>query len=521
MSYFLFKKRFYRNYKISINLFLYAKIYLVNQMKISHKITNISGQNIVYIYVTVEDIYEFGKENLGKGENTDFLTKLRSYIKDNLKEVKKAAAVIVINGVVIGSLSLAAIYPNKKEKNFNNSNNVGQVQVYEEQEEKKEESIKEEVSTKKEEETELDKEEVKIEAKEKTNNVATNKAITTNKVTTNKAHTTTNKTTSTTSTKKPTASTATTTKPTTNTATSTSTTNPPTSTTTTTTKPSTSTTTVTSKPSTNNTTTVTSGRTIKFNNGGVISNIDLEEYVIGVVAAEMPASFHSEALKAQAVVARTYAMKKSSQGTTLVNSTSHQVYYTTAQMKSKWGSSYSTYYNKIKNAVNATKGQVLKYNGSYIDALYFSMSNGKTELPSYVWSTNYPYLQVVSSSWDEGLSAAKHTVSLTYAKLSEKLGITVNKDSEIKVLSKTAGDRVNEISIAGKTFTGIKVRSLLGLRSADFTISKNSTGVSITTIGFGHGVGMSQYGANGAAKAGYTYKQILSHYYSGVSLVHL
>jgi len=218
-------------------------------------------------------------------------------------------------------------------------------------------------------------------------------------------------------------------------------------------------------------------------------------------------------------VARTYAMKKASKGITLVNSTSHQVYNSVEQMKVKWGSSYSTYYNKIKNAVNDTKGKVLKYNGEYIEALYFSMSNGKTELPTYVWSTNYPYLQVVSSSWDENISAAKYTVTMSYKELSNKLGVTVDNNSEIKVLSKTAGDRVNEVSIAGKTFSGVKVRSLLGLRSADFEITKTSSGVKIITKGFGHGVGMSQYGANGAAKAGYTYKQILNHYYSGASLV--
>lgn len=480
-------------------------------MKISHKIANESGQNIIYIYVTVEDIYEFGKDNLGGGENSDFLTKLRDYIANNLQEIKKAAAIIVINGVIIGSLSLAAIYPNTKVESLNNNNNnVDQVQVYEEQQDKTEKkNIKEEIINEKKQTETKQKGEAKLGVKEDKNTTAT-KTNVTNKVVTNKN--TTNKTT-TTSKKQV----ITTKKPTISTSASTSTTKPISTTNTTTTKPSTNTST--NNNSNNATTNVTSGRTIKFNNNGVISNIDLEEYVIGVVAAEMPASFHSEALKAQAVVARTYAMKKTSQGVTLVNSTSHQVYYTTAQMKSIWGSSYSTYYNKIKNAVNTTKGQVLKYKGSYIDALYFSISNGKTELPSYVWSTNYPYLQVVSSSWDEGLSAAKHTTIMTYANLSKKLGVTVNEDSEIKVLSKTAGDRVNEISIAGKTLTGVKVRSLLGLRSADFSIQKTSTGVSITTKGFGHGVGMSQYGANGAAKAGYTYKQILSYYYSEVSLV--
>ncbi len=491
-------------------------------MKISHKIINVSGETMVYIYVTVDDIYEFGKENLGKGENSDFLTKLRNYIANNLDNAKKAAAIIIINGVVIGSLTLAALYPNQKIENLD-KDNLNQVEVYKESENTKkdsvakEEKIEEQIEIKSEQ-----KEEVKSTTEKETNKVVTNinnktnssTKIATNKSTTKKENATaTNKESSNkTASNKPT----TVAKPTTSKTPTTTKTQSPVANTTT--KPSTSTTTSSTNSSNE---IVSSGPKIKFNNGGVVSEIDLEEYIIGVVAAEMPASFHSEALKAQAVVARTYAMKKASRGITLVNSTAHQVYNSTTQMKAKWGSSYSTYYNKIKNAVNATKGQVLKYNGSYIEALYFSMSNGKTELPSYVWSTNYPYLQVVSSSWDENISAAKHTITMTYATLSSKLGVTVEQNSEIKVLSKTTGDRVNQISIAGKIFTGVKVRSLLGLRSADFDITKTDTGVSITTRGFGHGVGMSQYGANGAAKAGYTYKQILSHYYSGASLVSL
>lgn len=493
-------------------------------MKISHKITNVSGEDIIYIYVTVEDIYEFGKENLGKGENTNFLTKLREYITNNIESTKKAAAIIVINGVVVGSLTLAALYPVSKSEN-SQENNISQVQVYNEDNNglKDEQSKNGEVTNQettsiediKKEETKTDTNiPAKVESSKNSVNKSTNSQKT-NTTVSNKG-TNTNKTTGTTSTAKKITSNnvASTTNQSTNKVTTT-TTKPTTSTTNTTTKPSIST------ETNSNTTTVSSGTKIKFNNNGVITNIDLEEYVIGVVAAEMPAAFHSEALKAQAVVARTYAMKKASKGITLVNSTSHQVYNTVEQMKAKWGSSYTTYYNKIKNAVSATKGKVLKYNGEYIEALYFSMSNGKTELPTYVWSTNYPYLQVVSSSWDENISAAKYTVTMTYAKLSSKLGVTVDENSEIKVLSKTAGDRINEISIAGKTFTGVKVRSLLGLRSADFEITKTSSGVSITTKGFGHGVGMSQYGANGAAKAGYTYKQILNHYYSGASLVNI
>ena len=499
-------------------------------MEIYHKIINKSGKDTVYIYVTIQDIYEFGKENLGKGENTNFLTKLRAYINENLGEAKKLATILVINGVVIGSLSMAMLYPNTEVKN-NGNVKLNQIQVYKENNEKtdNDDDVKEEkaeIQNKKEEvelETTKNEEIVKNNTTNNTNKTNSSK-VNSNKLNNNKTNTNTNSIKTNTSNK-------TNTKPKAAETSKKDTVSSKTSTTDTTEKKENTNTQINANTNTNintntNTSTqnnnvVSSGVKINFNNKGVISKIDLEEYVIGVVAAEMPASFHSEALKAQAVVARTYAMKKASKGITLINSTTHQVYYTNAQMKNLWGNSYNTYYNKIKNAVNATRGKVLKYNGSYIDALYFSMSNGKTELPKYVWSTNYPYLQVVSSYWDENISAAKYTTKMTYDKLSSKLGVKVDKNSEIKVISKTAGDRVNEISISGKGFTGVKVRSLLGLRSADFTISKTEEGVTITTKGFGHGVGMSQYGANGAAKAGYTYSQILKHYYSGVSLVNI
>jgi len=477
-------------------------------MKISHKIINVSGEDRIYIYVTVEDIYEFGKENFGNGKDTDFLKNIREYVKNNFKELGKAAVVIVINGVAIGTLTLSALIPKYNESKDLNKN-AGQVEIYKEQKD---------INIYDEEKTEINKDnnqEVKEEVEEKENTkkeelankvaTGTTMATTTTNKNTNKTNSTTNKVT----TSKPQSTTS-------NTTNSTTSNNAKPTTNTTNNNVAANNTTIKTDEKTETSTkveTVTSGRTIKFNNNGVISNIDLEEYIIGVVAAEMPASFNTEALKAQAVVARTYAMKKASAGITLVNSTSHQVYNSVEQMKSKWGSSFNTYYTKIKNAVGATKGQVLKYNGAYIEALYYAVSNGKSELPKYVWSSSYPYLQAVSSSWDKDISAGKYSVTMTYAKLSQKLGVTVDKNTEITVLSRTEGDRVAEIKIGEKTFDGVKVRSLLGLRSADFEIIKTDTGVKITTHGFGHGVGMSQYGANGAAKVGYTYKQILSHYY--------
>lgn len=482
-------------------------------MKISHKTVNVSGKDYVYIYITVEDVYEFGKENLGKGENSNLLKSLREYIKSNVNSLKKAAIVIVINGVVIGTTTFLALMP----KSNNPQNNItNKVEIYKEQIDVKKETLQDENN--KSEKTEVEetkKQENTTEKNDTTTNTKNEKKKITKEDTTNKNVKTTipsksNKVTTTTKTSN--------TKNTTNKNTTKNTTQ---SNTNTTTKSSTSSskTNTTSSSKTNDN--VQSKIKIKFNNKGVISNIDLEEYVIGVVAAEMPASFSSEALKAQAVAARTYAMKKYSNGITLLNSTAHQVYNTKDQMKSKWGKDYDTYYNKIKSAVNATKGQVLKYNNEYIEAAYYAISNGSSELPKYVWNTNYPYLKAVSSSWDKNLSAASHTVTLSYSNMSKKIGVTVNKDTKIEVLSKTEGNRVNKIKIGDKVFTGVKVRSLLGLRSTDFEIIQGDTNVIIKEKGYGHGVGMSQYGANGAAKAGYTYKQILKHYYPGTILVTL
>ena len=496
-------------------------------MDISHSIKNISGEDIVYIYITVNDIYEFGKENLGKGENSNFLNKLRTYILKNIKSTKKAAAVLVINGVVIGTLTLASILP--KSNVEETSNLKSNVDIYTE----KKSAVNTEFADSKKEELKQDvKEETKKQVEDATKKTTTssnekNKNTKANTSSNNKQTSNSNKNTNTkTSVKKQTTTTSSKTTTATSKTNTTKITKKNTTNTSNTSNNSNSTTTnilntsSNSNTSTNNTSTNTQSRTtIRFNNGGVISNIDIEEYVIGVVAAEMPASFSLEALKAQAVTARTYAMKKHSKGITLVNSTSHQVYYSEAQMKSLWGSSYNTYYNKIKNAVYSTKGQVLKYGGDYIEALFYAISNGKSELPKYVWNYSYPYLQAVSSSWDAGISAGKYSINMTYEKISEKLGVKVDKNSEIKILSRTAGDRVDKISISGKTFTGVEVRTKLGLRSADFYIKQNDTNVTISTTGFGHGVGMSQYGANGAAKAGLSYRQILSHYYPGTSLI--
>lgn len=257
--------------------------------------------------------------------------------------------------------------------------------------------------------------------------------------------------------------------------------------------------------------------TVRRSNGSVI-NIEFEEYIIGVVSAEMPAAFHEEALKAQAVLARTYALKTLERNNILTDNSGTQNYKSNAELQSLWGSSYNTYYNKIKKAVETTKGMYLTYNGEIIDAVYHSTSNGMTEDAKNVWGNAVPYLVSVDSPYDSINSSFQKEITFTYAELTSKLGVTVTSDTIFNILSRTSGNRVGMIQIAEKDFTGVEVRMLLGLRSTDFEIAKTESGVVITTKGYGHGVGMSQYGANGMAKNGSTYIQILKHYYKGVTL---
>ncbi len=251
---------------------------------------------------------------------------------------------------------------------------------------------------------------------------------------------------------------------------------------------------------------------------GTVEQIELEEYLVGVVAAEMPASFNSEALKAQAVLARTYALKKISKGEKLTDTVSTQAYIDKNEMQNKWGNEYSKYYNKIVSAVNSTKGQVVKYNGNYIEALYHSTSNGKTENAKEVWGQDIPYLKSVDSSWDKKTTSYLKIENKEFNTLMKVLGINFDKNTNIEILSRDESGRVSEVKVADKTYTGVEFRTLLNLRSADFNISVTDNGLEIITRGYGHGVGMSQYGANEMAKLGYNYKDIINHYYTNVKI---
>lgn len=258
--------------------------------------------------------------------------------------------------------------------------------------------------------------------------------------------------------------------------------------------------------------------TLKRTNGEVLQ-IGLEEYLIGVVAAEMPASFNSEALKAQAIVARTYTLKLLESGRTITDDVSTQVYKSNSELQSMWKASYNTYYNKVKNAVSATNGLCIKYNGSLIDAVYHSTSNGYTEDSVNVWGNSVPYLKTVTSPWDTSVSSYLKNVTIGFDKISNVLGFDFNSSSSIEIISRDESNRISRIKFNDKEYSGVEIRNLLGLRSADFDFNISDEGVNFTTRGYGHGVGMSQYGANEMSNAGYSYDRILNHYYTNVQIV--
>ena len=252
-----------------------------------------------------------------------------------------------------------------------------------------------------------------------------------------------------------------------------------------------------------------------------IIKVNLEDYVVGVLAGEMPIDFEMEALKAQAVAARSYVLKKMSYNNKdydVVDTVTNQVYLDEEYLKKVWGKDYKTKINKLKQAVLETSYEYLDYKGSIADAMFFSTSVGKTENSEEVFTNKVPYLQSVSSSWDE----ISPVYSLNYTfKLNEfykKLNLEYNDLVNIEVIESTSTGRVKKIKINGSLLDGNVVVTKLNLKSNHFAIRQDGDTINIVTKGYGHGVGMSQYGAQGMALDGYTYKQILNHYYAGTTI---
>lgn len=254
---------------------------------------------------------------------------------------------------------------------------------------------------------------------------------------------------------------------------------------------------------------------------GSITDMELETYVTRVVLAEMPAEFEPEALKAQAVVARTYALRRNTvsqkheKGAVCTDYRCCQAYRTEEDFLSS-GESQSAL-DKVRAAVQTTAGEVLTYQGQLAEATYFSCSGGRTEDAAAVWGSEIPYLQAVDSPGEENASHYTDTVTFSTSDFCSKLGISESR-VQIGKITYTDGGGVATIRIGGSSFTGVQMREKLGLRSTRFTVSAAGDTVTITTKGFGHRVGMSQYGADAMAVAGSSYEQILAHYYPGTEM---
>ncbi len=254
-----------------------------------------------------------------------------------------------------------------------------------------------------------------------------------------------------------------------------------------------------------------------------IEYLPFEEYIVGVLAGEMPIYFEKEALKAQAVAARSYALKKIEYNKDneydVVDSVLNQVYLDNHYLKEAWGNKYVDNINKLREVVNDTSLEYLDYNGEVIDALFFSTSNGYTENSSLVFNIDLPYLQSVTSMWDSSTSSSfKSTKKISSSDFYSSLGLEKSNTLNFKVLKRSSTNRILNLNINGTEFTGRELYDKLGLKSTDFSLKQDGDTIIIDTVGYGHGVGMSQYGAEGMALEGYSYKDILSHYYVGTSI---
>ncbi|MBO4938267.1 MAG: stage II sporulation protein D [Oscillospiraceae bacterium] len=255
----------------------------------------------------------------------------------------------------------------------------------------------------------------------------------------------------------------------------------------------------------------------------LVDEMDLEEYLVGVILAEMPASFEEEAQKAQAVVARTFTLRtgqgsKHPQAAVCMDSGCCQAYISPEKYLAAGGTEEGI--EKMRSAVEATVGQVLTYGGELIEATYFSCSGGSTEDAVAVWGTDVPYLRAVDSPGEEGAAHYTDTLSFSAEAFASALGLDLTGPTKTWFgdVTYTAGGGVDTAVIGGVNFRGTELRKALGLRSTAFTVTAGEDAVTITTRGYGHRVGMSQYGADAMALAGSSYEQILAHYYQGAVL---
>ena len=265
---------------------------------------------------------------------------------------------------------------------------------------------------------------------------------------------------------------------------------------------------------------------------GEVEQVNLDEYLCNVVSAEMPANYEIEALKAQAIVARTYTIykilnKKHDTADICDDSTCCQAWISKDDRLARWEESQrESNWQKIVSAVNDTKGKVITYDNKPIDAFFHSNSGGVTEVPVNVWGgTGYPYLQSVETSGEDAYNQYASEVTFTQEELINKLkqkysdiSIDFSNSDDIKIMEYTESTRVKTVKFGNHEISGVEARSLLGLRSTNFEISIDGDNIKFSVKGYGHGVGMSQTGADSMAKQGSSAEDIIKHFYTGVEI---
>lgn len=265
---------------------------------------------------------------------------------------------------------------------------------------------------------------------------------------------------------------------------------------------------------------------------GLVEELDLDTYLYGVVSSEMPASFDLEALKSQAVVARTYTIYQIKNGGKHENanvcdsSLCCQAWISKENRMSRWEENLrEEYWNKIVKAVNETKGKLVLYNGEPINALFHSNSGGSTELSINVWGGNFPYFKTVESSGEQNYSSYSSEVQISKDVLIQKMlekysGFEINFENPecIKILEYTDSGRVKKILIGNTELSGVEARSMFGLKSAKFNYEIVDNFINFSVVGYGHGVGLSQCGSDTLAKNGRNYEEIIKYYYKDVEI---
>lgn len=268
------------------------------------------------------------------------------------------------------------------------------------------------------------------------------------------------------------------------------------------------------------------------NNENVVETLELEDYLINVVAAEMPVEYEEEALKAQATVARTYTLYQIENGHKHDNadicdsSTCCQAWISKEKRYEKWGDNQDEKWSKLTNAVYSTAGEVITYNGKPIDAFFHSNSGGTTEIPINVWGgSDFPYLQVVETSGEDEYSQYYSEKEYTKAEIESRMksaysdfSIEWNEENCIEILEYTESSRIKTLKIGNKNISGVEARKIFELKSSNFTYEISESTVKFKVIGYGHGVGLSQTGSNTLAKEGKNYKEIIEHFFKNIEI---